>query len=88
MRAVLTDNARAYDSRAFRAVADAHAVSLERTQPYRPQTNGKAERFIRIPQDARDRSRSVRTACVAAFDRASWGEALEYAAGIEDRSDA
>ena len=55
VRAVLTDNARAYDSRAFRAVADAHAVSLERTQPYRPQTNGKAERFIRC----RGRPRSV-----------------------------
>ena len=61
VRAVLTDNARAYDSRAFRAVADAHAVSLERTQPDRPQTNGKAERFIRILQDERAYARSYRS---------------------------
>ena len=61
VRAVLTDNARAYDSRAFRAVADPHAVSLERTQPYRPQTNGKAERFIRIPQDEWPYARSYRS---------------------------
>ena len=61
VRAVLTENARAYDSRAFRAVADAHAVSLERTQPYRPQINGKAERFIRILQDEWAYARSYRS---------------------------
>lgn len=43
---VLTDNGGGYMSRRFRAVADRCRVRLSRTRPYRPQTNGKAERFI------------------------------------------
>ena len=39
-------NAWAYGARAFRAVAGAHGVTLKLTRPHRPQTNGKAERFI------------------------------------------
>jgi transposase InsO family protein len=41
---ILTDNGRAYRSNAFRAVLGERRHS--RTRPYRPQTNGKAERFI------------------------------------------
>jgi transposase InsO family protein len=43
---VLTDNGSAYVSRVFRAVATRVGLRLKRTRPYRPQTNGKAERFI------------------------------------------
>ena len=43
---VLTDNGSGYISRRLRAVADRCRVRLSRTRPYRPQTNGKAERFI------------------------------------------
>src|SRR5689334_14028816 len=43
---VLTDNGSGYISRRFRAAADRCRVRLTRTRPYRPQTNGKAERFI------------------------------------------
>lgn len=43
---VLTDNALAYRSHPFRAVAATAGVQLRRTRPYRPQTNGKAERLI------------------------------------------
>jgi transposase InsO family protein len=43
---VLTDNGGAYRSRRFRAVATRVGLTLKRTRPYRPQTNGKAERFI------------------------------------------
>jgi transposase InsO family protein len=43
---VLTDNGGAYRSDAFRAVADRAALRTVRSRPYRPQTNGKAERFI------------------------------------------
>ena len=43
---VLTDNAWAYRSHPFRDAAAAAQVQLRRTRPYRPQTNGKAERFI------------------------------------------
>lgn len=46
VRRVLTDNGPSYLSDAFRAVANRVGVRLLRTRPYRPQTNGKAERFI------------------------------------------
>ena len=41
---VMTDNGMAYRSHAYRAVLGDRRHS--RTRPYRPQTNGKAERFI------------------------------------------
>jgi len=43
---VLTDNGSGYISRRFVAAATRSGVRLTRTRPYRPQTNGKAERFI------------------------------------------
>ena len=43
---VMTDNGSAYRSHLFRrAIGDA-GLKHKRTRPYRPQTNGKAERFI------------------------------------------
>ena len=42
---VLTDNGSCYRSRVFRQAADAAGVRLKKTRPYRPQTNGKVERF-------------------------------------------
>ena len=44
---VLTDNAFNYRNRIFPEAAARLGVALRRTRPYRPQTNGKAERFIR-----------------------------------------
>ena len=44
---VLSDNAKAYSSRAWRTVCARHRVRRRFTRPYRPQTNGKAERFIK-----------------------------------------
>jgi len=44
---VLSDNGSCYRSRVHRAVAVAHHLTHHFTRPYRPQTNGKAERFIR-----------------------------------------
>jgi transposase InsO family protein len=46
IRRLLTDNAMAYRSGAFAAVAQRWMVRHRFTRPYRPQTNGKAERFI------------------------------------------
>ena len=43
---VLTDNGSAYRSRVVAAVCRALRVAQRWTRPYRPQTNGKAERFI------------------------------------------
>ena len=43
---VLTDNGGNYRSRRFCTAADRQSIRLKRARPYRPQTNGKAERFI------------------------------------------
>jgi len=45
---LLTDNGGAYRSHHFATVALELGISQRFTQAYRPQTNGKAERFIRI----------------------------------------
>lgn len=42
---VMTDNGSCYRSRTFRGVLASHGIAHKRTRPYRPQTNGKAERF-------------------------------------------
>jgi transposase InsO family protein len=44
---VLTDNGPGYRSRAFAAALAEHQVGHSWTRPYRPQTNGKVERFNR-----------------------------------------
>jgi transposase InsO family protein len=46
IRRLLTDNAMAYRARALRAVCRRWTIRHRFTRPYRPQTNGKAERFI------------------------------------------
>ena len=47
---VLTDNAKCYSSGLFVHVADYHGIQLKKTRPFRPQTNGKAEAFIKTLQ--------------------------------------
>jgi transposase InsO family protein len=47
---VLSDNARQYQ-RHFDAVCEAHNIEHRRIRPYRPQTNGKVERFNRTMLD-------------------------------------
>jgi transposase InsO family protein len=44
---VLTDNGKAYTSAAFERAVESLEARHKRTRPYRPQTNGKAERFIK-----------------------------------------
>ena len=44
---LMTDNGSAYRSIAHAAACRALGICHIRTRPYRPQTNGKAERFIR-----------------------------------------
>ena len=43
---VMTDNGSAYVCRKFRRACERARIRHLRTRPYRPQTNGKAERFI------------------------------------------
>ena len=47
VRRVLTDNAFCYTSRVFLAELHGEGISASRTRPYRPQTNGKAEAFVK-----------------------------------------
>lgn len=47
---VLTDNAKCYGSGIFIDVATHHGIRLKKTRPFRPQTNGKAEAFIKTLQ--------------------------------------
>jgi transposase InsO family protein len=47
VRKVLTDNGPAYISILHKLACTALGIKHGRTRPYRPQTNGKAERFIR-----------------------------------------
>ena len=43
---LLTDNGSCYVARRFRQACKRHGIRQLRTRPYRPQTHGKAERFI------------------------------------------
>ena len=48
---VLSDNGSAYKSHAWREACEELAITHKRTRPYRPQTNGKIERFHRTLAD-------------------------------------
>ena len=50
-RRVLSDNGSAYRSHAWRDVCAELGITPKRTRPYRPQTNGKIERFHRTMAD-------------------------------------
>jgi len=45
---VITDNGSCYRSKLWRSTLEAGEISAKFTRPYRPQTNGKVERFHRI----------------------------------------
>lgn len=47
VKRVLTDNGACYNSSKFRQACREFGIRHKRTKPYHPQTNGKAERFIR-----------------------------------------
>ena len=44
---IMTDNAKAYTAKQFVATRTDHSIDHITTRPYRPQTNGKVERFFR-----------------------------------------
>ncbi len=46
VRALLTDNGSSYRSHQFRSACGELEIKHQRTRPYTPRTNGKAERFI------------------------------------------
>jgi transposase InsO family protein len=51
VRRLLTDNGTPYRSLAFRAATEEAGVAHLFTRPYRPQTNGKAEAFVKLIQN-------------------------------------
>ena len=58
---VLTDNGSCYRSRLFKDTLTAAGITHKRTRPYRPQTNGKVERYNRTMLDEWAYSRPYRT---------------------------
>ena len=58
---VMTDNAPCYYAHRFRRALEALGARHIRTQPYRPQTNGKAERFIQTAKREWAYARAYRT---------------------------
>jgi transposase InsO family protein len=46
IKKLLTDNGSAYRSKEFKAMRESFGLKHSRTRPYRPRTNGKAERLI------------------------------------------
>ena len=48
---VMSDNGPAYRSAAWREVNAEHAITVQHTKAYRPQTNGKVERYQRTLRD-------------------------------------
>jgi transposase InsO family protein len=61
---VMTDNGSCYLSRGFRRTLEALGARHIRTQPYRPQTNGKAERFIQTAKREWAYARAYRSSAV------------------------
>ena len=72
VREVLTDNGSCYVSRRFRQACKRHALRHLRTRPYRPQTNGKAERFIQTMLMGWAYKRSYRTSNQRARALPAW----------------
>ena len=69
---ILTDNGSAYRSRVFGRVLRRLGIEHTRTRPYRPQTNGKVERWIRTvlsecPLPARIRQLGTASTCAGAL---------------------
>jgi transposase InsO family protein len=58
---VMTDNGSCYRSKRFRRALAAHDVRHVYTRPYRPQTNGKAERFIQTAKKEWAYAKAYRT---------------------------
>ena len=69
---VMTDNAKAYGSGLFQDGLKALGAKHIRTRPYRPQTNGKAERFIQTLIREWAYARTYRTASARATALGPW----------------
>ena len=75
---VMTDNAPAYNSKAHAALCNELGIQHIQTRPYRPQTNGKVERFIRTLQNEWAYARPYRTSAWRARALATWLHQYNY----------
>jgi transposase InsO family protein len=78
VKAVLTDNGRCYRSTAWLAELTADGIQARYTRPYRPQTNGKAERFNRTLLDEWAYVRTYRSETARRARLAKWLHTYNY----------
>jgi transposase InsO family protein len=64
---IMSDNGGCYRSHPFRRALEALGVRHVRTRPYRPQTNGKAERFIQTAKKEWAYARAYRSSAIRAM---------------------
>ncbi len=69
---LLTDNAKCYDSTAFKALCSEKHVKQRFTRPYTPRTNGKAERFIQTLKRRWAYRAAYRTSAIRAASLRPW----------------
>jgi transposase InsO family protein len=72
IRRVRTDNGSCYKSRLWRDTLQANGIHHKRTRPYRPQTNGKVERYHRTLADEWAYARPYRTDTTRADTLDTW----------------
>jgi transposase InsO family protein len=72
VKRVLSDNAKCYSSKPFRALCAQHNVRQSFTRPYTPQTNGKAERFIQTMTRRWAYRRPYRTSAIRTAALPAW----------------
>jgi len=86
---VMTDNGSAYLSKLFAKTMQDAGVRHIRTRPFRPQTNGKAERFIQTSLREWAYAKTFRSSAERAADVGPWADAYNLHrphAGIGDLS--
>ena len=69
---MLSDNGPAYRSKAWKQFNDQHAIKVKHTRPYRPQTNGKVERYQRTMRDERGYGKAYASESSRRKALASW----------------
>jgi transposase InsO family protein len=75
---VITDNAKVFGSAPFVQACERHGISRRRTRFYRPQTNGKAERFIQTALREWAYARAYRTSAERALHLPQWLHAYNW----------
>jgi transposase InsO family protein len=75
---VITDNGKVFGAKTFISLCDDHAIVRKRTRFYRPQTNGKAERFIQTALREWAYGRSYRNSAERSAQLPRWLHAYNW----------